>query len=1189
MRFKLWGTRGSIPSPLASPEIKAKLVTALSQAGRSSLDLNDPAAINAFVSSLPLPVRGTAGGDTSCIEVRSGGNLIIFDCGSGMRPLGMELMGQEFGRGEGVAHIFISHTHWDHMIGWPFFVPGYIPGNRFIIYGVHSDLEERFRIQQTAPRMFPISLDAQGSHVTFKTIGEGETISIGRTQICNILFTHAGDSYGYRVEDEDGILVYASDSEYKSLDPADTDPYVEFFRDADALIFDAMFSLPESYRKEDWGHSSAIAGADLATRAGVRRLLLFHHDPYASDEQIWSQREEAEDYLKTLSDRPPCQVIVAYDGFEMELWREAGLETDTTVSDGGVVLNLSGRLVESTTPTALAVIQDGVARADGDPVVINLAGLVHVDNDGLLALFSARRRWCPLLLCGISQELQRTFARAGILDQFAIYDTPEDALTAMGQVRNLRPGSKLDNRYEIAQRLDHSPLGALYRAHDRVANRPISLLVLCPSLGEPVAASILNTARHSFDLRQPLVADIFAAGTEGPLHYVVMEHVPGHSIRQLLSQQEPQNESSEGGAQPISATQAADIALQVCEALAYLHSQNVTHGGLCADNVILREDGSIKLTQVGISQLQTGEPLREMPAHLGPLDYLAPEQLQGYSSRPRTDLYALGTLLYEMLTGETPFGPTESDRDLISLKLRQSPVPPRRRNPNLSQSIEHLVLTLLRRSPQGRPASAVAVSQVLTNLIPMRPPSPLLGREDLCQKLHRHVDRVMQGQSGFVVVRGPRGIGKSRLVTSLAPPHPEKAIQVLYGELYAAEDRQPYKLFIRTLRPALLAMPAHRLSRLLQELDHLAQPLMVLFPDLQPSISSFVLTDIDCGLLDEAVCELLRRMAGNGPVFLILDSLQWIDVASLRLLNRIVHERIPQLLIAALHRTEAVDQRHPLRRLLDDLEAWIDEELDVGPLGPIEVHQIASTINAGAPPDFGLWLYSETEGNPLHTEQLIQAYLEGPGGARHPGERKTAATLEDVILRRLELLPGGALAMLRQAAVLGYEFQLDQLCAALDRPGEQVLTNLDDALRAGFISGHTLEDRYRFGHPLIREVIYAEMLSGVRQSHHWRAARVLERVGTAGLLDERIDRLAHHLFHAAEHEKAMAYLARATRRARHLCAYEAALHYVDQALSVVERLNQVVTNDREREHRKKQQTDLLAARTKLEELSAQSY
>jgi predicted ATPase len=148
---------------------------------------------------------------------------------------------------------------------------------------------------------------------------------------------------------------------------------------------------------------------------------------------------------------------------------------------------------------------------------------------------------------------------------------------------------------------------------------------------------------------------------------------------------------------------------------------------------------------------------------------------------------------------------------------------------------------------------------------------------------------------------------------------------------------------------------------------------------------------------------------------------------------------------------------------------------------------------------------------------------------------------------------------------------------------------LDCALQAGLIDGSTSQDQYGFRHPFIREVIYAEMLSGVRQSCHRRAANVLERRGFSGALDERLDLLAHHFLQADEREKAIAYLARATRRARLLCAPDAALNYVDTALALVEQLDRTARDDYEHQQRRKQRADLAAVRAKLEEAIAQQH
>jgi anti-anti-sigma factor len=1192
MRIKLWGTRGSIPSPLRTEEIESKIRAALIAASEAGIDLADENALRAFVAHLPHPLRGTAGGDTSCVEVRSGGNLLILDCGSGLRRLGAELMTQEFGRGQGEAHIFISHTHWDHMLGWPFFVPGFVPGNRLHIYGVHPDLEERFRIQQTAPQMFPVPLDYQAASIEFIPLEEGQILQIGKTRISNMCFNHAGDSYGYRIEDEDAVLVYATDSEYKSLEPEDAAAFVAFFQNAEAVIFDAMFSLPESYRKEDWGHSSAIAGADLATRAGARNLLLFHHDPYASDEQIWSLRDIGEAYLRQHPERPSCRVIVAFDGLEMELWREARLEVTPEHHPAGTVLRLRGRLVEETVPIAMAALKKAAQNGDPQPTVLDLAEVAHIDSSGIAAMFTARRRWRPLALTGLHPEVRRILTQAGALDHLATFDTAEEAMAAMGRALALPPGRVLNRRYVITEQLEHSALGDLYRATDRGAQRQVTMLVLCPSLGSHVRDRLKQAASSVAEFRYPLISDVYDVGTDDGIHYIVSEYAPGAPLRHLIrtpatwgpitDSQTLQLNHAVSESQ-LSASQAVYIAAQIAQALAFIHEQNLVHGALSPDHITLLSDYSIKIAGMAVGRPEIEEPLTAVPFYIEPLDYLAPEQIQGHGNSPASDLYALGTILYEMVTGGPPFGRSENEENLMALKLRQAPVPPRRRNPNISRSLEHLILRLLERSPQDRPATAAMVYETLANLSTHGRLNPVWGRDHLLQKLQQHLARAAQGQSGLLVVRGGRGTGKTELVSNLAHFKVlDRQPVVLQAELFAHEDMRPYKLFVKALRDKLLRLPAHRLTQLLSELGDLGRPLITLIPELQPLLSSAPPMDASCALLEEALFQTLRLLTEQGPVVLILDSLQWIDPASLRLLDHLVRQRIPQVLIVWVYSAQRGVDLDPLSERLETLRPWIDEEISVRPLGPIDIHQMATALNPRAPQDFGLWLYSQTQGNPLHAEQLIQANIEGPSDTRHPQERLATNDLQDVILRRLENLPADTLTVLRQAAVIGHSFDLDALCNALDRPPTDVLPSLHPALQNSLLRGLPAEDRYTFCHPMLRETIYDEMLSGLRKSHHWRMAHILERSGASGPLDQKIDLLAHHLLYAEEYEKALTYLARAVRRARQLCATESALFYIDQALTVVERLYRAAGSEQEKQQRVKQKNDLLNARAKLD-------
>jgi phosphoribosyl 1,2-cyclic phosphodiesterase len=317
MYIKFWGTRGSIPTPLSSAEIREKIRLALK--GAAGLDLTDETVLDHYLERLPFTIRGTAGGNTTCIEVRSGDQLLIIDMGSGLRLLGFELMAKGFGRGGQQADILITHTHWDHIHGFPFFGPAFIPGNRLVFYSPFPDLADRLIQQQHEP-FFPVSIDYMRSDKEYKEIPEQEWSQIGKFRIYPMRLSHPGVTYGYRIEDGHRCLVFASDSEYKRVDPQSTEAYVKFFSGADLLVFDAQYTWTEALDKPDWGHSSAITGAEMAYRADVKKLALVHHDPTSSDEKIWAAKEQAEGYLaRRHPNHHLCEVLVAYDGLSLEL------------------------------------------------------------------------------------------------------------------------------------------------------------------------------------------------------------------------------------------------------------------------------------------------------------------------------------------------------------------------------------------------------------------------------------------------------------------------------------------------------------------------------------------------------------------------------------------------------------------------------------------------------------------------------------------------------------------------------------------------------------------------------------------------------------------------------------------------------------------------------------------------------
>ncbi|HUQ75378.1 MAG TPA: MBL fold metallo-hydrolase, partial [Burkholderiales bacterium] len=218
------------------------------------------------------------------------------------------------------VNIFMSHMHWDHIMGFPFFGPAYVPGMRIRIHGCHALLEQAFRLQQSPP-CFPVTFEQLGASIEFVKLQPEKTVEVSGIRVMPQLQHHSGDSYGYRFEHGGRSVVYTTDSEHKLEDRTQTERFVNLFRDADLVIFDAMYSLAEAVSvKEDWGHSSNVVGVELCQMAGAKHLVLFHHEPANNDAAIHTALRDAR-RLEELTREGAKRLVVsaAHDGLEIDL------------------------------------------------------------------------------------------------------------------------------------------------------------------------------------------------------------------------------------------------------------------------------------------------------------------------------------------------------------------------------------------------------------------------------------------------------------------------------------------------------------------------------------------------------------------------------------------------------------------------------------------------------------------------------------------------------------------------------------------------------------------------------------------------------------------------------------------------------------------------------------------------------
>jgi phosphoribosyl 1,2-cyclic phosphodiesterase len=312
-----WGTRGSLSAPLGHGAVRGKIRNALLAACDRSLAT--PEAIEDFIDrELPFAVKGTFGGNTSCVEIGTGGDEhLLCDLGTGLREFGNQLLARNGPVRPQCFNVFLSHLHWDHIMGFPFFAPAYLPGNRIRIHGCHKNLREGLLGQQSVP-YFPVPFEFLGATIEFVEMEPGVEYQVAGFTVTAFKQFHAGDSYGYRFSRGGKSIVYSTDCEHKAPILDASYPFVGFFRDADLLIFDAMYSLAEVVSvKEDWGHSSNMIAVELAQLARVRRLALFHHEPACDDARIEQVLGETIRYEEISRQDHKVEVISAYDGLEL--------------------------------------------------------------------------------------------------------------------------------------------------------------------------------------------------------------------------------------------------------------------------------------------------------------------------------------------------------------------------------------------------------------------------------------------------------------------------------------------------------------------------------------------------------------------------------------------------------------------------------------------------------------------------------------------------------------------------------------------------------------------------------------------------------------------------------------------------------------------------------------------------------
>lgn len=738
------------------------------------------------------------------------------------------------------------------------------------------------------------------------------------------------------------------------------------------------------------------------------------------------------------------------------------------------------------------------------------------------------------------------------------------------------PTSFANGRYTVQKFLGEGGKKRVYLAHDSLLGRDVAFaLIKTEGFDQTSKERIAREAQAMGRLGvHPNVVAVLDLGQEDDgSPYMVTELMSGGDVEGSL-------ETAEENWLPLE--RIIEIGKAVCEGLEFAHGREIIHRDLKPGNVWLTEDGTAKIGDFGLAMMTDRSRLTREAMMIGTPFYMPPEQATGGDMTPKSDLYSLGAMLYEMVTGRPPFL-GDDEIAIIGQHLNTPPVAPTWHNPHCPRPLEALIMRLLAKDPSERPDDARDVYNALDAIdltargetverentsLESLAGGVFVGRQAEMDQLKAALEDVLGGRGRLVTLVGEPGIGKTRTSEELATYAGLRGAQVLWGRCYETGGQPPYWPWVQAIRSYVREIDSEELRRQMGSSASVVAEIITDVKDRLPDIGPpQELDDPDSTRfrLFDSITSFLKSASQTQPLVLILDDLHWSDRPSLTFLEFIARELSQsRVMLICTYRDMELNRRHPLTVTLGDLaRERLYERVVLRGLAESDVGRFIEIAAGFTPPtELSATVHRHTEGNPLFVTEVVRELVQS--GELAESQESGSSTwsvripegVREVIGRRLDRLSEHANEVLTVAAVVGRDFHLNALQELSEDTSEnQLLDIIDESLDAKIIEeladamGH-----FQFTHALMQETLTSELSLTRRVRIHARIAETLERI-YGERADESAAVLAYHYGEAEAilgTEKLVHYSVIAGDRAFTGAGFEDAKSHYQNALTAIE-------------------------------------